>query len=226
MFRFTVGQAYLWDDAGSLTLVDCGPPGSAPAIAAALRERGHEPEAVRSLVLTHCHADHSGSAAEIRAWGATVIAHRLEAPVLRGASPQQRPVLTDWERPLFDQVTRGMPDVPPQRLKYPVPVDEEVDAGDVLDFGGGARVVPVPGHTDGSIALHLPRADVLFTGDTLAGAEGRPMLGVFNTDRDRLVDSVRSLADLGADVLCFGHGDPVLDGGGAALRTLRGEVAV
>jgi hypothetical protein len=27
MFRFGVGQAYLWQDPGSLTLIDAGPPG-------------------------------------------------------------------------------------------------------------------------------------------------------------------------------------------------------
>ncbi|MYQ95541.1 MBL fold metallo-hydrolase, partial [Streptomyces sp. SID4946] len=42
--------------------------------------------------------------------------------------------------------------------------------------------------------------------------------GVFNLGRPRLLDSVRRLADLDAEVACFGHGDPVLRGAAAELR--------
>jgi glyoxylase-like metal-dependent hydrolase (beta-lactamase superfamily II) len=220
MFRFRVGQAYLWNDSGSLTLVDSGLPGSGPAVAAAVHALGHDPAAIRRVVVTHAHVDHSGSAAEIRSWGATVAAHRLEAPVIRGGAPQQVPVLTDWERPLFEEVSSGVPDTPPARLTTPSPVDEELDDGDVLDFGDGAHVLAVPGHTDGSVAVHLPRHGVLFTGDTVAAHEGSPILGVFDTDPARAAVSVRRMAGLDADVLCFGHGDPVGGGGGAALRAV------
>ncbi len=101
----------------------------------------------------------------------------------------------------------------------------EVADGDVLDFGGGARTVHVPGHTDGSIAVHLPHHGVLFTGDAVAVSpvDGEVMLGVFNVDRDRAVDSFRKLADLDAEVACFGHGDPVT---GGAARALRASVRV
>ncbi|MDT0610523.1 MBL fold metallo-hydrolase [Streptomyces sp. DSM 40712] len=96
----------------------------------------------------------------------------------------------------------------------------EVSGGDVLDFGGGALVVHVPGHTDGSIALLLPSHGVLFTGDAVAASpvDGGVMLGVFNVDRDRAVDSFRRLADLDAEVACFGHGDPVIRRAAEALR--------
>lgn len=47
-------------------------------------------------------------------------------------------------------------------------VDHELDHGDLIDFGGGARTVAVPGHTAGSIALYLPQPGVLFTGDIMA----------------------------------------------------------
>jgi glyoxylase-like metal-dependent hydrolase (beta-lactamase superfamily II) len=36
-------------------------------------------------VLTHAHQDHVGAAAEVAAWGdVTVLAHRADAPVIRG----------------------------------------------------------------------------------------------------------------------------------------------
>jgi glyoxylase-like metal-dependent hydrolase (beta-lactamase superfamily II) len=67
MFRFSVGQAYLWRDAKSLTLIDTGPPGSAPDIAAALTQLGLQAGDLDRILLTHFHADHIGSAAELAA---------------------------------------------------------------------------------------------------------------------------------------------------------------
>ncbi len=87
----------------------------------------------------------------------------------------------------------------------------ELSDGDVLDFGGGARIVHAPGHTEGSVAVRLPSYGVLFTGDAVATAPDADgvILGVFNVDRDRAVASFRRLAALDAEVACFGHGDPV-----------------
>jgi glyoxylase-like metal-dependent hydrolase (beta-lactamase superfamily II) len=131
-------------------------------------------------VLTHFHGDHTGSAAEIRAWSdAPVIAHWLDAPMIRGELPAPAPNLTDWEQTLFERFGKDHPVGPP------VHVDREVTGGEVLDFGGGAHILAVPGHTDGSIAILLPEHGTLFTDDTIAESSGDVMLGVFNTDRAR-----------------------------------------
>jgi hypothetical protein len=101
-------------------------------------------------VLTHGHADHCGSAAELHeVTGAPVLAGAGDAAVIRGEAPMPPPVLEEWERPILERVSAGLPDVAP-----PVPVDRELRGGGVLDFGGGAEVLSVPGHTQGSIALH------------------------------------------------------------------------
>ncbi|MFE7778988.1 MBL fold metallo-hydrolase [Streptomyces sp. NPDC057445] len=211
MFRFPVGQAYLWCDGEEFTLVDAGHVHAAADIEAAVRGLGADPAGIRRIVLTHCHRDHVGAAQELAdRYGAQVLAHALDAPVIRGEAPVPAPVLLDWEVPLYE-LGLTVPEAPPTR------VDREVTDGDELDFGGGARVVHVPGHTDGSIAVHLPRHDVLFTGDTVAGV-GQVLPGVFNVDRDRARASLRRLAALSPSTLCFGHGDPVTVDAAAALR--------
>jgi glyoxylase-like metal-dependent hydrolase (beta-lactamase superfamily II) len=92
--------------------------------------------------------------------------------------------------------------------------------GDVLDLGDGARVIHVPGRTHGSIALHLPRHGVLFTGDTIAASpvDGAIMPGVFDLDRPLAPTAFRRSATLDTDVACFGHGDPVAERAAAVLR--------
>ncbi|AYV26324.1 putative metallo-hydrolase YflN [Streptomyces sp. ADI95-16] len=211
MLRFPIGQAYLWCDGDALTLIDAGHAGAADAIEGAIRSLGLRPERLERIVLTHCHRDHIGAAGELAdRWGAQVLAHALDAPVIRGERPVPEPVLLDWEVPLY---ARGLtvPEAPPVR------VDLEPADGESLPFGDGAVVVHAPGHTPGSIGVHLPRHGVLFTGDCVAGV-GQVMLGVFNVDRAQAEASFRRLAALAPSVACFGHGDPLTTDTAAALR--------
>ncbi|MFE9450368.1 MBL fold metallo-hydrolase [Streptomyces sp. NPDC006739] len=217
LLRFPVGQAYAWRDADELTLVDAGTIGSGRRIAEAITGLGRAPGEVRRIVLTHFHEDHAGGAGEFAALsGAEVLAHRLDAPFVRGELPGPPPVFEDWELPLHAEAAARLPPGEPLRPDRVT----EVSGGDLLDFGGGARVVHAPGHTDGSIALHLPAHGVLFTGDAVAAAPdtGTVIPGVFNLDRTRTLATLRRLAALDTEVACFGHGDPVLTRASTALR--------
>ncbi|MBO8191897.1 MBL fold metallo-hydrolase [Streptomyces oryzae] len=225
---FPVGQAYLWRDGDALTLVDTGPAGSADAVEDAIRHSGAEPAALRRIVLTHFHPDHAGSAAELATrHGAEVIAHRADAPVIRGEAPSPPPDMANapqWERDVFDEVMAPWgvtADAPVLPLAPPCRVDREVDEGDVLELGGGATVLSVPGHTEGSLALLLPEHRTLFTGDTVALVGDDPAPGVFNQDIGRTVAAFQRLCALseekGVETVCFGHGAPIASGGGEIL---------
>ncbi|MBC6446055.1 MBL fold metallo-hydrolase [Actinokineospora xionganensis] len=214
LIRFPVGQAYLWRDSDDLTLIDTGAAGSAQTIADAVTGLGLTTAAIKRIVLTHGHNDHTGNAAEVRTWhGAPVFAHHADAPLVRGDAAPPVPVLQDWERPLYDSIVPTVPDA------VPCPVDVELEGGEILPFGGGAQVLSVPGHTDGSVAFFLPEHRVLFCGDTIARHENQVILGVFNSDPDRAMESLRRQSELDVVIACLGHGDPVVGEAATALRS-------
>jgi glyoxylase-like metal-dependent hydrolase (beta-lactamase superfamily II) len=120
-------------------------------------------------------------------------------------------VLTAAEQALDPPLPGTVAPPPPCR------VDREVADGDVLDLAGGAVVVHVPGHTPGSIVLHLPRLDVLLTGDVVAEVRGSIITGVFDTDRARLECSIDRLAATGVGIAGPGHGEAVLTDAAARI---------
>jgi len=222
--RFPVGHAYLWHDPDGLTLIDAGLPGSAPLVADAIRQSGYQPGDLRRLVLTHFHPDHIGAAADIAGQGEVeVLAHHADAPFIRNVAAGPGPDLADWERPLYDHV---MSQLPAQQPVTPPRIDREIGDGDELGFGDGAVAVAVPGHTPGSVAVYLPRHQVLFTGDAVARrADGTVIVGVFNVDRAQAAASLRRLAELDATVACFGHGEPLTHDAAAELRAAAQRTA-
>jgi glyoxylase-like metal-dependent hydrolase (beta-lactamase superfamily II) len=212
MLRVNGWQLYAWRDGDSVTLIDTGSPGSGGEILTALPN-------LERIVLTHGHVDHTGSAAELLGMtGARVFAGAGDAAVIRGEAAMPPPVFEDWEVPIFERVSAGLPDV-----AQPVPVVHELRDGDVLDFGGGAEILSIPGHTEGSVAIHLPQHGVLFTGDTIANV-GAVMLGTFNQDRARTVASFQRLAGLDIETACFGHGEPIASGASSRIREVAEQL--
>lgn len=73
-------------------------------------------------------------------------------------------------------------------------LDQTVQEGDVLDFGGNrVEVIATPGHTSGHICFYFPDAGIAFVGDTLfVMGCGR----LFEGDAEQMWDSLCKLRDL------------------------------
>jgi glyoxylase-like metal-dependent hydrolase (beta-lactamase superfamily II) len=206
------GQAYLLRRGSEAVLIDTGISGQGDSVAAALRDWGLDRDALTHVLLTHWHPDHAGSAAEISAWpNVQVWAHRVDAPIIRGDVAGSFPHLTHAEEGMYAQISGTVPDAPPSR------VDRELTDDELL-VEIGATVISVPGHTDGSIALHFGEAGALFTGDVATENQGHVILGPFNHDRTQARESFRRFADIEVDTVCFGHGQPLQ---GQETRKLR-----
>ncbi len=201
-----MGRAYLAVDADRVTLIDTGLPGRTERVLRAVAAAGQKAENIRQIVITHHHVDHTGGLAElVERTGAKVMVHALDAPVVRGERPPPGPTTGGPLRPLIGWASDRMAGAP-----TPVAVDRELADGDEIDALDGMRVVHVPGHTPGSIAFYCPKRRVLFSGDAVANTRGLGgPIGWYTEDMAQAKESIRKLAELDFDVVCFGHGSPL-----------------
>lgn len=208
-----IGRAYMVVEADRVTLVDTGLRGSADRVLRAVEAAGRKPADVRQIVVTHHHADHVGSLAELaERTGALVLVHSLDAPVVRGDEPAPGPSSGGLLKPLLKRANRPAP---------PARVDRELADGDEIDCLGGMLVVHTPGHTPGSISLYSRARRLLFCGDAAANTFGlRPPIGWFTEDAAAARDSIRKLAALDVDLALFGHGRPITREAMVRLRRL------
>jgi glyoxylase-like metal-dependent hydrolase (beta-lactamase superfamily II) len=87
--------------------------------------------------------------------------------------------------------------------------------------------VHVPGHTAGSVALHVPAERLLICGDVIDHRRNRlgPPPKPFSDDVEQAIIAVRRLAELDFDVLCPGHGPPLVGGAGEQVRAMVQSLA-
>jgi glyoxylase-like metal-dependent hydrolase (beta-lactamase superfamily II) len=131
---------------------------------------------VKQIVITHAHIDHIAAALELkRLTGAPILYNQLDLPLVAMMSVQ-----AGWLGIATPEVAE--------------PDDSPRDGDTVSISGLNATVILTPGHTEGSLCLHLPEQELLIAGDTLfAGSIGRTDLPGGNTGqllasiRDRLL---------------------------------------
>ena len=171
---------------------------------------------VARIVVTHFHPDHAGGGEDAQAL--------TGARVYQGARDYEQCVRVwgsdDWSERLAGYLrTHGLPREIADELRYEAAIfapfirfardPERLHEGDVLD---GWRVLELPGHADGHLALE--RDGVLVAGDHLIGAI-TPTVGLYPESRpDPLADyqaSLRRTVELAPELALPGHGDPVRD---------------
>ena len=218
MYQIPLGyvNAYLLVDGAEVTLVDAGLPWRHRRILEAADELGHAPQAIRSIVITHLHADHTGGLKALQErTGARVYAHPVDAQeIRRGVS--MRPIGS--EGTLLGRVISAANRFLPIPSAPAAAVDVEVGDGDTIEVAGGLRVIHAPGHSAGQIALRWPKhGGVLIAGDAAGNMFG---LGhpTFYEDESAGHATARRLASLEYDAAVFGHGAPIRSGAARRFR--------
>jgi glyoxylase-like metal-dependent hydrolase (beta-lactamase superfamily II) len=223
-------NSYLVADETGVTVIDTGMPGDFDDLVAELGAMGRSLDDIRGVLLTHGDTDHIGFAERLRRdHGVPIHVHEADAARARGEEKKPSVPLGPWKvgpflRFLWYGLRRG-------GLRPP-PVGEVVTlrGGETLDLPGQPRVIPMPGHSPGSLAYHVPAVDAVFVGDAmttghvLTGATG-PQPAPFTQHQARAAESLAALGSLEARWVLPGHGAPWDGGLAEALRRYR-EAAV
>src|SRR6185437_9229309 len=111
---------------------------------------------VKQIVITHAHIDHIAGAQQLKSI--------TNAPILYNQKDLPLVALMDAQAAWLAMPT---PEVRPP--------DHSLEDGDKVEVRGlSATTILTPGHTQGSLCLHLPAESLLIAGDTLfAGSIGR-----------------------------------------------------
>ena len=219
-------NSYLLEEGGEVTIVDCGAPAYWNDLPRELAAMGRTLADVRAVVLTHAHTDHIGFAERIRSERRVrVSVHELDARMARG---EEKPKNQSWAGirigPLLGFIRFALG----HGMLRSTPIAEVATFGDgaTLDVPGAPRVIHLPGHSEGSAALHISARDTLFVGDAFAtyhvlSGETGPQLSPFGSDLPRALKSLARLDGMEAGLVLPGHGEAWTGGLADALRRVR-----
>ena len=164
---------------------------------------------VGMAIHTHGHWDHIGSTAEVQlTTGCLIAAHIDDAEMLASHAENDRRFLRRFDEfpPSAEEscITR-------ERMGSEVRVDLQLTGGECFNLGHGVvlQVVPMPGHTPGSIGVFEHSSGSLFTGDGLPGR------GPFNTlaqyeDVVAYKQTIRRVISLQVQQILPGHAEPIV----------------
>ncbi|MCX5886875.1 MAG: MBL fold metallo-hydrolase [Proteobacteria bacterium] len=184
--------------------------GSYPYIVDFLNDQGIKLE---MIVCTHCHLDHVGSLSRLKSFYHVPVAlHTLDIPIVEGREKLPTPSF-----------------VPPHLLKFfefePCTVDHALEDGECI--AGDLRVIHIPGHTRGNIAL-LYRDEVLISGDSLSGKNElnpeiapddlNPPSPMASLNHKEALESLKRLLAYSFKIILPSHGKSVTEDGKERLR--------
>ncbi|HYA55848.1 MAG TPA: MBL fold metallo-hydrolase [Nitrososphaerales archaeon] len=195
-------NSYLVEESdGTLTLIDAGMQADGKRILGFITSKlNRKPSEVKTIVITHCHFDHTRGLAAIKAaTGGKVAVHEADADFVSGKKRYPPPrgamgIAFSVMSPFFKTT--------------PVESDLILREGDRV---GRLAVFHTPGHTPGSISLYDNQDRVLFVGDTARYVKGR-LEGPpprFTQRMDQAKTSIERLSSLDFEVMLSGHGEPL-----------------
>lgn len=193
------GNCYIIEENGNAILVDTARPKYRDKILVACRKAN-----IRLIILTHTHMDHSQNAA--------YISKELNVPIAICKADEEL-IKNNMLQSLYAKTLAGklvllFSEKSFYHDEIPVFTPEiYLQDGDTLDdFGINARIIGLPGHTNGSIGIDLGKEGII-VGDALMNMF-YPTVSMLYHDYGQMLESAGKISELGERKVYFGHGKP------------------
>jgi glyoxylase-like metal-dependent hydrolase (beta-lactamase superfamily II) len=232
---------YLYRGADSGTLFEGGIGPLGPLVCEQLRALNIAEGYLQQLVITHAHPDHVMAVPALRQACPAVSVMASQAAAQTLGNEKAVSFFCRMDDQLADVLTAAGAITADQRrpaMDQPViAVDRVLQAGDTISVDGDVafRVLATPGHSDCSLSFHEPAAKLLIISDATGFymPEHRWWWPNYFTDYGAYLDSIRRLAEVGAEVLCLSHNGAIrgaddvadyLDGAIAATEAYHARI--
>jgi glyoxylase-like metal-dependent hydrolase (beta-lactamase superfamily II) len=181
-------------------LIDTGISPMRAELVRELDRAGCEPGNLKLIVLTHGHGDHIGNSVYLRdVYGAKIAMHRGDSMMVERGS-----VETGFIGRMVLPLIVFVAGIGKSECFEP---DVYLEEGQGLsEYGFDAKVLHLPGHSDGSIGILIPGGD-LFCGDIFVN-KSKPARHSIVTDAAAFDASVARLKTLDLRMVYPGHGKP------------------
>ena len=160
---------------------------------------------LKLIVLTHVHFDHAENAAELsRRYGVPVAFHKSDEELFESFDKQP---LKSYG--LTGRIVLGMSlkVLRKTKVEHPENIIYIKDGDSLSGFGINAKIVELPGHTNGSIGVDVEEKHLL-VGDAMDNWVLTEM-GHFYYNPDDIKKSSAKIKALGHRKIYFGHGKPI-----------------
>ncbi len=180
----------------NIHLVDSGVSSSSDSILKYIKDKGREVKNIKTLILTHSHPDHIGSAKHIQeVSGCKILAHENEKDWIEDVDKQ----FSDRPVPGFKNLVDGS-----------VIIDHFLSDNETIKLENdlSVEVIHTPGHSSGSVSLYIKYEKVLFSGDSILLPGELPIYENFS-DTISSIKRIKQIKDL--KVLLSSWDKPVFD---------------
>lgn len=195
-------NAFLVRVKDGFVLIDTGMPQHWERLEAQLIAAGCLPSKLKLVIITHGDQDHLGNCAKFQEkYKVKIAMHEADALMAEGGVSVKRKARTIVAKifVLLFKIRRRKMSL--QKFKPDIFLRDGQDLG---EYGFGAKIIHLPGHTKGSIGILTEEGD-LFAGDTLVNSK-KPDMAIFVDNFQELKDSIEKLRKLNIKKVYPGHG--------------------
>ncbi len=222
----SVGRIYIIVGGDGLALIDTSFSSQTPQkLEPQLLSMGYQLSDIHHILITHAHPDHLGGLAAFQqVTNARTGVHHRDAAVVRGEMLAPRP-----QRHQLRGLSRLMLLTPTMTPPPPARVDVEFKGGDRLDdILPGLEVVETFGHSPGHVGYWWPEQRIMFCGDVVMHLPWGLVtpIAAFTPDMVAAKRSIRKIAEMEVDILCMGHGIPIVGGAAQELQAFAARLGV